>query len=157
VLLLPKRLMSSEQKKIIKNAALTLLAAREYSQFTLARKLGTKGFEKELIVEVLNELLQKSWLNDQRFAENFINSRMHKGYGPLRIQQELKEKGIAAEISEAILDFRNEQWTHLATAVRHKKFGADTIANVNEKSRQMKFLQYRGFTFDQIKVALNNE
>jgi regulatory protein len=148
--------MTSEQRKLIKNAALALLAQREYSQFTLTRKLISKGFDKELIGEVLREFSQSSWLNDQRFAENFLSSRINKGYGPIRIQQELKEKGISEEIIDAVLDCNSEQWNQAATAVRLKKFGTKKIANANDKMKQIRFLQYRGFSFDQIKCALSD-
>jgi regulatory protein len=148
--------MMNKEIQEIKTKALSLLGQHEYSQHLLKQKLISKGFDRELIAEVLQELVQQNWLSDQRFAENFVSYRAHRGYGPIRIQMELREKGIAAETIEGAICACDTEWEKLAAKERQKKFGDSAITNFAEKAKQMKFLQYRGFAPEQIKFAISN-
>lgn len=96
----------------------------------------------------------KKLLNDERFVEAYIEMRMQRGYGPLRISAELKERGIdALLVDEKLNQYDNEVWRALIIRVRHKKFGLTVPRDVNECARQMRFLQYRGFHQAQIKMV----
>ena len=79
-----------------------------------------------------------------------MHERTNRGYGPLRISQELKQKGISDEISDEFLDERDPQWFELLQEIHRKKFGGLAPEDYAEQARQSRFLQYRGFTNDQI-------
>ena len=57
----------------------------------------------------------------------------------------------AAALADAGTD-----WPELARAVREKRFGAGAPADFRERARQARFLQYRGFTADQVRQALGS-
>lgn len=73
----------------------------------------------------------------------------------MRIRRELQEKGVPEETVERWLDPAAREWTDAAVAVRRRKFGGRPPKGLRERARQMRFLQYRGFTSDQIQQALN--
>ena len=49
------------------------------------------------------------------------------------------------------------QWLERAREVREKKFGRESPRDFKERSRQMRFLQQRGFTSEQIRGAFNED
>jgi len=133
------------------------LSRREYSRFELAQKLTRKSFESIIIDAVLLQLQIENLLSDQRFVESFVHSRIHKGYGPLHIQQALRQRGITGELLEQALENNDENWTELACRVRQKRFGDVLPKNWQEKIKQSRFLRYRGFSSVQIEIALKKE
>ena len=102
------------------------------------------------ITRVVAELKQDGSLSDQRFADSFIYNRIQRGYGPLRIRQELRERGVDGEIISNALDENDNEWLSRLIEVRNKKFGGSIPADYSERMRQSRFLQYRGFTGEQI-------
>jgi len=132
-----------------------LLARREHSRLELGRKLVARSFGESLVSGVLDELEQDGLLSAERFAQAFVASRYARGQGPHRIKRELGERGI--ESAETYLDDDRFDWGALARTTRIKKFGDESPADFNEKARQMRFLEYRGFDRGQIRHALEFE
>jgi len=130
-----------------------LLARREHSRLELERKLAARGFEDELIAEALDALEQDKLLSDVRFAQSFIQARYAKGQGPIRIRRDLAERGV--EPQSAWFDSEAFDWARLARDTRVRRFGAAAPADLKDKARQMRFLEYRGFSHDQIRRALD--
>ena len=138
------------QSKEIRRKAMDLLARREHGQEELRRKLLAKGYAQQAVDELLEKLVQENLLSDQRFTESYVNFRSKKGFGPLRIAQELKEKGISSALLQKYLD-DGAYWLDMANEVREKRFGADLPKDYKDKAKQMRFLQYRGFGHEQIR------
>ncbi|MFT5131839.1 MAG: regulatory protein [Gammaproteobacteria bacterium] len=88
--------------------------------------------------------------SDLRFTEAFVHDRVSRGYGPRHIIQELKQKGVQDELTEETIDEREPHWIERMVDVREKKFGVDIPKDYKEQARQSRFLQYRGFSSDQI-------
>jgi regulatory protein len=129
----------------VRLVAMNLLARREHLRAELAVKLN-KRFEDESLVETtLDELVEENLLSDHRFTESYIHHRAKKGYGPDRIRAELRQKGAPGELVSLALEDTETDWATLAREVRHKKFGDAEPSDFKEKSRQLRFLQYRGF------------
>lgn len=103
--------------------------------------------------EVLDELTDQRYLSDERFVEMFVRSRAERGHGPVRIEHELREKGIDASLIEAAVDAAAAHWTTRARAVLGRKFPTEAL-DFPERARRMRFLEYRGFTRKQIAAAL---
>jgi len=131
------------------------LARREHSRRELYNKLLKKGCAGPLADEVVKRLEQERLVSDDRFMESLIRVRRERGYGPLRIQKELHEKGVAPEAVERWLDVTGRDWLEDIRRVQRKKFGARRPKSFAERARQARFLQYRGFTYDQIQQVLN--
>lgn len=141
----------------VRLAAIRLLTRREHSCQELKQKLQHKGFAAELVEKVTDQLQQEGLLSDARFAENYLRSRSNKGYGPLRIQQELKQRGASEEIISATVIEDEPEWFDLARRVREKRFGKALPNSVPERMKQQRFLQYRGFNQQQLKYAVSED
>jgi len=114
-----------------------------------------KGCAEAIAAEVVRQLETERLLSDDRFMESLIRARRNRGYGPLRIQKELQEKGVAPEAIANWLDATSRDWIDDIRRVQRKKFGARLPRNYTERARQARFLQYRGFTYDQIQQLLD--
>lgn len=136
---------------------MNFLSRREHSQQELRLKLVKKGFESGAIQPVLSTLSAEGLLSDERFTEAFINSRLQRGSGPNKIAMELQQRGVGDDLVSAYLDERDAQWTQRAIEVRAKRFGSAIPHDFKERARQMRFLQYRGFTMSQIQQAVGEE
>jgi regulatory protein len=131
------------------------LARREHSRRELQDKLSKKGCDAALAAEVVNKLESERLVSDDRFMESLIRARRNRGYGPLRIQKELREKGVAPEAIANWLDVTSREWIDDIRRVQRKKFGGRIPRSYAERARQARFLQYRGFTYDQIQQLLD--
>ncbi|OGI50977.1 MAG: hypothetical protein A3E57_03230 [Candidatus Muproteobacteria bacterium RIFCSPHIGHO2_12_FULL_60_33] len=135
--------------------AMQCLARREHSRRELQDKLLKKGCGAALAVEVVSKLESERLVSDDRFMESLIRARRNRGYGPLRIQKELQEKGVAPEAIANWLVVTGQEWLEDIRRVQRKKFGGKIPKSYAERARQARFLQYRGFTYDQIQQLLN--
>lgn len=139
----------------IYNYAVKLLAQREHSRFELQRKLIHKGFSEQCIIQTLQTLLEQGLQSDERFVEAYVQMRLRRGYGPVRIAGELRERGVADELIQKHLQLDNdkdkEDWQQQIVSVWQKKFRSIKPKDFAERAKQMRFLQYRGFNGEQIK------
>jgi regulatory protein len=145
----------AKEIKSLRQTALKTLARREYSYWELQQKLLTKSENKQAIISVLDKLKSEKLLDDYRFAEAYIRMRSNRGYGHVRIQNELHQRGITDQISDEIINTMRNEWLSIIISVRKKRFGSNIPKDFNERAKQMRFLEYRGFTHDQIKIAMH--
>jgi regulatory protein len=137
-----------------RQAALNLLARREHSRAELATKLTARGFPAVTVAACLEALEDAGLLATDRFAMSFVRAHAAKGQGPVRIRFELLRKGVDAETAERALAAEACDWDVNARAARRKRFGSEPPRSMSERARQARFLDYRGFTSEQIKAAL---
>lgn len=135
--------------------AMDYLARREYGQQELIRKLSAAGYDRGLARTTVEQLTADGLQDDRRFVENFVQSRVNQGKGPVRIHADLAQRGLAEGLIGDVLEHVAEDWFALARQVREKKFGGAVPANFKEKARQMQFLQSRGFTQGHIQSAVS--
>ena len=133
-------------------AAMAQLARRDFATGELRQKLESQGFHREVAAAVVAELIEERALDDGRYAENYVSYHADRGHGPLRIAADLKALGVPSNLVEAALA-AGPDWRVLAGEVRTRKFGAETPEEWTEKTRQARFLQYRGFSSDHIRAA----
>jgi regulatory protein len=138
----------------IRYAAMDLLARREHSRRELKQKLKKRFQDDQLIDQQLDRLAEERLQSDQRFAESFLRQRINRGHGPLRIRQEMRQKGIPdAEISAA-LELEQPDWYALAEASYRRKFGELPPEDIKAKAKRSRFMQYRGFALEHFQHLL---
>lgn len=128
----------------LRERALGFLTRREYSRLELKRKLARHAENESELEALLDDFSRRGWLSEQRFTEQIIHARCGK-YGVQRIAQELKEKGVSAEVVAAVLPQLKEGELAAAQAVWAKKFGV-LPGDANERAKQMRFMASRGFS-----------
>lgn len=102
---------------------------------------------------VLDRLEAQHLQDDSRFVEVFVRSRAARGQGPLRIAQELRQRGIPDAQARAALDDEAYDWTSLARETLLRQFKSPP-ADLKGRARQARFLEYRGFSASQVRAAM---
>ena len=134
--------------------ALKLLARREYSRAELKGKLAPHAESEDQLATLLDALQAEQLLSDQRYASQRVAARAGR-LGNARLQQELRARGVADDdIAAAIGESGDEAGR--CQAVWQKKFGQPP-GTAEERARQMRFLQSRGFSADAIRRTLRGE
>ncbi len=138
----------------LRERAMRLLARREHSRAELVRKLGQAGFDACDIQPLLDEFEEKKWLSDRRFAESYVADHRARA-GAVKLAFDLRQRGVADNIIEAVLSDNRDSELKRAQAVWQKKFGL-APADMTEKARQMRFLQRRGFGTEVIRRVIHD-
>jgi regulatory protein len=139
----------------VRAGALALLGRREYASAELAAALTRKGYAHAAVGEVVAALQAERLLDDNRYAESLVRQLATRGQGPARIRQELQQAGITGALADAAIA-SGPDWAALARDVRSRKFGAALPRDWPGRARQMRFLQYRGFSNDHIGSCLDD-
>ncbi len=137
-----------------KQVAVRLLARREHSADEIRQKLAKREFDADEIATAVLELQQGDWQSDERFAEAYVRSRRLRGFGPVRIASELRERGVDELIANRYLYADNAIWLQTLEQEYRKKYHGTGFDDYQEKAKRMRFLQYRGFSIDQINEVI---
>lgn len=137
--------MPARPPKSLRHMALDCLARREYSRKELFDRLQQRQPEAspEAINDVLDQLQHDGLQDDARFAFGYTRLRVMRGHGPRKIAYELQQKGVVSRL--VALALADHDWHSLAQAALHKKFGESLDATWEERAKQLRFLQQRGF------------
>ncbi|HBX54316.1 recombination regulator RecX [Pseudomonas sp. UBA2684] len=134
----------------VRRAAMDLLARREHGRVELMRKLRKRGAPDDLIEAALDRLADEGLLSEARYLESFVSYRARAGYGPLRIREELTQRGLArADVEQALRDSGIDWREQLADTWR-RKFAGELPRDARERAQQGRFLSYRGYPLDLI-------
>ena len=137
----------------LRERALLFLARREHTRDELERKLKSKAEDPALLDALLDELVRSGKLSDARFAEARTNTLARK-FGTSRILHELKSKGVSAEAAQQAVEGARATEVERAREAWKKRFRAPATTR-EEKAKQMRFLQSRGFSFAAIRAAVD--
>jgi regulatory protein len=129
-----------------RNCAMDLLSRREHSRSELTEKLRRREFDADVIEQALDRLQQENLQSDQRYAESYLYQRAQKGYGPIRIAYELRQRGVHEDLVQQVMELEQESWSERMQQQRIKKFGNNIPEDYAEKMKQARFLQNRGFS-----------
>lgn len=136
----------------LRERALRLLARREHSRAELLRKLQTHAGAGDDLEALLGELAQRKLLSDERYAETRARQLSRK-FGTARIAHELRSSGVGEDLARGALNAARESEAERAREVWRRKYRA-APATREERAKQMRFLQSRGFSFDAIRAAI---
>ncbi len=145
----PSELTESE----LRVAAINLLSRHEYSRHELYQKLIARTSSETYLYQLLDQLIQAGYQSDLRFTESFFRSRINRGLGQVRIERELKEKGIDGDLIEQCF-LADTDWFELAYESGLRKFQSLDLNDYKEKQKAFRYLAYRGFAMDQIHFAV---
>jgi regulatory protein len=147
-------LTETDQLLDIERVAIRLLAQNEHTVRQLRTKLRKKDYDAESIETVLEDLQRRNLLSDERFARQYLQMRSRKGFGPVRIEQEMYEKGVSDALISITLEEADIDWPELMQETLGKKYGSGPALNYDERARRARFLEYRGFPASLIRKTL---
>ena len=136
----------------LKGRALRLLSGREYSRVELERKL--KPFEEVPgeLVQALDALQAKGFIDEQRVVDSVLYRRSAK-LGTARIRQELQSKGLdPAAVLDAVASLQSTELAR-ARVVWRKKVGSPPL-DAAARGKQQRFLLARGFSGDTVRKVV---
>ena len=125
-----------------------LLKYRLRSQYEVTCKLKQKGFSDEIINETLDFFADLGYLDDLKFAQLWVSSRIRtKPRSKRFLEYELKNKGIAEDIIiQAVAEVDQDQEYSLAKDIAIKRFSKMSNLDKNiVKRRLVGILGRRGF------------
>lgn len=141
--------------------ALRILSKKRYTIAEMQKKLTLYANRREKVNEedvnaVLNRLLELNYLDDEKFAKDYVSQRIRlKPRGKSLLKRELKFKGIPNDLLDEIfkeIDFNEEQFIFEALSKRSHKW--DKFPLQKQKLKAYQFLYSRGFNREAIYKAL---
>lgn len=120
-------------------------------------RLAARGYPEDQARAVASELADQGLLSDERYAEALFRVRVERGYGPLRIAVEMRDKGLDEALIQRWVDFNDPAWLERLEALRRRRFGTTRPGDYPTLSRQKRFLQSRGFTVEQIERVMRSD
>lgn len=117
-------------------------------------KMGTikKGVSPELTERVFNRLLEKGYLDDEKFARFWVENRnTRKGSSLRKLQSELMAKGVERSIIERAL-----QDTDRSDTDELKKIILKKASRYSDEQKLMAYLVRQGFSYDDVKQAIRS-
>jgi len=149
--------MESSQNKPPKNIQATvlyLLARREHTRFELKQKLLLKNFPPELIDSTIEKFAANGWQDDERFAQMYARARIERGDGILKLKMKLRTYGLSDAIIAQTLPTDIDFWRQQIQRKWAKK--CQPTKNTAQRLKNIRFLQSRGFTLEQIQIFMKS-
>jgi regulatory protein len=124
--------------------AFRLLSQRARSESEVATALEQAGASRRLMRGVLGRLGALGYIDDRKLAAEWVERGKERGFGSLRIQDQLRRLDVDERIIEsATLGGREER--ALARRLLAERFVASDLADRRIAARAARFLAGRGF------------
>ncbi len=136
----------------LRERALRLLARREHSRAELAKKLQAHSWPEDDLEALLDDLSRRKLLSDERYAESRAHALSRK-FGAARIAHELRARGLDKDLADKASKTARITELERAREVWRRKF-RNAPKTREERAKQMRFLQSRGFSFDAIRSVV---
>jgi regulatory protein len=151
----PKSLTPKEARERIE----AYCAYRERSQQEVKQKLYEFGLYTDLVNEIISELIQNNFLNEERFARAFVRGKFSiKKWGRIKIRQALYPHYLSDYVlNKAFTEIDEDQYQAVLEEVIAKK--SRLVKEKNEFRRNGKIAQYaigRGFEPDMVWEVLKS-
>ena len=141
-----------KKQPTLRERALRLLARREHSRAELAHKLAGHVRHEDDLEALLDDLSRRKLLSDERYAESRVHALSRK-FGAARIAHELRSRGLDKDLADKASKTARVTELERAREVWRRKFRIAPRTR-EERVKQMRFLQSRGFSFDAIRSVV---
>jgi regulatory protein len=150
--------MTSNSDPILaaRRTALQRLDRRECSTGDIIQFLRRKGFESEIITQVVRELVERKYIDNEKYANLLIREQALRGKGPTWMQMKLREKGIRLErevIESSVTSVANTTELEIAQEVVARRYPG-IRENPTLAKKALLALLRRGFSYDVARKAL---
>lgn len=152
-----RTLSRAQAAQIDQNAldtAARMLSYRAMTEAALRDKLLNKGFAAQAVEDAVEYLRIHGFLDDQKYADSTVRSYTRRGYGTMRIRQELRRRGVCQEEAEIAMQSHEPEWARMR-ALLDKRLHGD-LSDRKEVNKAIAALQRRGFRWEEIRKALND-
>lgn len=137
-------------------------AQAERSPSDLRRRMQRLELEEELQAELLTRLEAEGFVSGERFARAFVHDKHRfNGWGPRRLEHELRRHGIASSVIAAALEELEEETSaedeepRVLQLLRAKQRSLPAgLERRKAYDRLMRFGLYRGYDYDEVREAI---
>lgn len=149
--------LTPEEQKMARRKAILLLEHMDRTEKGLSDRLRQAGFSIEAVEDAMAYVRSYGYLNDDRYAENYITYRMGTK-SRQKILQELSVKGVDRETAqrawERAAEVLEPDEQAVLRATVEKKYAAGSLLNEKEMRRLYGYLARRGFSYGDIAHVL---
>lgn len=135
-----------------KAAAANMIGSRALSKKELTRRLVKKGNDESDARAAADWLEDIGAVDDAGYAAALVRHYGGKGYGPARVREELRRRGVDRELWDEALEEMPEAAEILDALIRKKCRGE--LSDPKEKKRVSDGLLRRGFAWSDVKAAM---
>lgn len=139
--------------------ALNSLAYRARSEGEIVQRLRQKGYAPAAIDATIERLRGWHYVDDRDFASRWIENRQeHRPRSERMLAQELRQKGVdPATITESIAEAEIDEVTDARELVLKQRAKRSGLDPETESRRITGFLSRRGYSWDVIRRALEQD
>lgn len=138
-----------EQEALMKLAALCSQA--EHSSGEMTDKMRRWQLPADAQERILKRLRAEKYVDDERFCRLFVRDKLRfSGWGPRKIMQALRLKGVAEDTAEAgLAEISAEEWAEaLRPVIAAKRRTLKAASPYELRAKLMRFAMGRGFGMD---------
>ena len=152
-----------QKKYLTKEQALQKLKQycgyQERCHSEVQQKLWDLGVSRSLHDEIISNLIEEDYLNEERFARMFAGGKFRmKNWGKKKIEYALKDKKVSSySIKKGLKEIDEEAYQQLLKKLTEKKYESlKSEQHLVRKKKTMDYLLQKGFEPDLINKAVNN-
>ncbi len=151
-----------EQDKKLRSArnnAYCLLRSRPRSEAEIRGRLKLKRYDGPTIDAVIESLKKAALIDDVKFADLWVESRMHLNpAGNVVLRRELEAKGVSDPIIEAALRKKDRDYDEYAIAINMAGERFKRLVKLDRRKALKRLYDYllrRGFDYDIVKRVID--
>lgn len=149
--------MTDSAKEALRKAAM-FCAYQERTQQEVRDRLNDWGVWGDEAEEIIAELIQQNYLNEERFARSFAGGKFRvKGWGRRKIKQHLQQRGISGyNLNQAMTEIAPDDYRATLTDLLAKK--RQTLTGDSPLVVKQKLVRYalsKGYESDLIFAVLD--
>ena len=143
-------LRASAKASRTKAAAARMIGSRALSKQELTRRLMKKGSDAGDAQAAADWLEEIGAVDDENYAAALVRHYGGKGYGPARVRDELRRRGVDRGLWDSAL----EEMPEAAEILDHLLRKRGDLSDPKERRRASDALLRRGFSWEQVRAAL---
>ena len=145
-------LHASARKSAVRAEAANMIGSRPLSKRELTRRLVRKGADAEDAGAAADWLEDIGAVDDAGYAASLARHYGGKGYGPARVREELRRRGVDRELWDEALEEMPEAGEVLDQLIQKRCKG--DLSDPRERKRTCDALLRRGFSWGEVKAAM---
>ena len=158
------RVRAETVTKRAKLYAMRLLQDQDRTEKELTDKIVRAGYDPEIAAEALAYVKKFGYVNDRRYAENYAG-RYRGARSIKQIRQELKKRGIPAQIIEDVTADAGEEdeYTAIVRLLVKRRYDPRASEEENdpekqrrERDKQLRYLASKGFSYAAVRYVFDH-
>ena len=151
--------VNQTEKRLIKNKIVVMLSYRQRSKNELKELFLTNGFSLNNIKDVINDLEQRGYINDHKFAYMYASHLVkEKKLGQFLVEQKLKEHKIDSQTIEVIVSrlYKDFPSVEMINEIIRKKKRFNSKSE-KDKIKLTNYLKSKGFQLEEIISVMQSD